>query len=120
MIDPIALTVTIVVAAVVVIALALVVWIALGARRVGRAVTDIEQSRAALATARTQREAATGADVAAAEDAVQAARRASNAATREGEALRKRFPTSMFAGRIPAAAYEESGGGTAEPPRIAF
>ncbi|SDH84214.1 hypothetical protein [Agrococcus jejuensis] len=120
MIDPVTLTFTIVGAAVAVIVLALVVWIVLGARKVGRAVTEIERSRAALATARTQRDAATGTEVAAAEDAVQAARRASNAATREGEALRRRFPTSMFAGRIPAAAYEESGGGTAEPPRIAF
>lgn len=119
-IDPVTLTLLIVVAALVVVGLAFLAWLVVGARKVSAAVAEIMRSRAALATARTQREAAVGSEVAAAEDAVQAARRASNAATREGEALRRRFPTSLFARRIPAAAYEESGGGTAEPPRIAF
>ena len=117
--DPI----TLAIAAVVVIVVALVVWQVVAVRAVSRARDEIVASRARLEQARADADASTGAapaDVARANDRVQQERRAVNAATREGEALRKRFPTSLYAGRIPEPRYEEAGGGTAEPPRIAF
>lgn len=119
--DPITLAI---VAAVAVIVLAIVVWQVVAVRRVSKARDTIVDARARLATARAAVEeskaAGDAADVAESNDWVQEERRAVNAATREGEALRKRFPTSLYAGRIPAPEYEEAGGGTAEPPRIAF
>ncbi|GAA2171818.1 hypothetical protein GCM10009846_07210 [Agrococcus versicolor] len=121
--DPLALTLSAIVAGVVVVVLAIVVWQVLAVRRVRRAAEAIAAERDRLATARTAHAQAQGsspAEVASANDRVQEARRAVNAAVREGEALRKRFPTSLYAGRIPAPEYEEAGGGTAEPPRIAF
>jgi uncharacterized membrane protein YccC len=121
--DPIALTLSAVVAGIVVVVLAIVVWQIVSVRRVRRAAEAIATTRERLELARAEHAAASAsqpAEVAAANDRVQEARRAVNAAVREGEALRKRFPTSLYAGRIPAPRYEEAGGGTAEPPRIAF
>lgn len=119
--DPITLAIL---AAVVVVVLAIVVWQVVAVRRVSAARDAIVEARARLALARTaaeeSRAAGDAADLAESNDWVQQERRAVNAATREGEALRKRFPTSLYASRIPAPEYEEAGGGTAEPPRIAF
>ncbi|QCR18728.1 hypothetical protein [Agrococcus sp. SGAir0287] len=111
-----------VVAAIVVIVLAVVAWQIVAGRKVSRARDEIVAARARLEEARAAAAATSGepADVARANDRVQQERRAVNAATREGEALRKRFPTSLYAGRIPEPQFEEAGGGTAEPPRIAF
>lgn len=77
-----------------------------------------------LEAARTVRDAAVAdgdaRGIADAGDRVQRARRAVNDAVREGEALRKRFPTSLYASRLPEPRYEDAEGGTAEPPRIVF
>lgn len=119
--DPILLAIL---AAVVVVVLAIVVWQVLAVRRVSAARDAIVEARARLVQARNAVEeskaAGDAADLAESNDWVQEERRAVNAATREGEALRKRFPTSLYASRIPAPEYEEATGGTAEPPRIAF
>ncbi|MFC7431043.1 MULTISPECIES: hypothetical protein [unclassified Agrococcus] len=119
--DPVLLAV---IAAVVVVLLVVVLWQVLAVRRVSKARDAIVDARGRLERARAAvAESAArggGADVAESNDRVQQERRAVNAATREGEALRKRFPTSLYASRIPEPRYEEATGGTAEPPRIAF
>lgn len=119
--DPVLLAV---VAGIVVVLLAIVLWQVLSVRKVSKARDAIVAARSRLEQARSALEVSSArgdaADVAESNDWVQEERRAVNAATREGEALRKRFPTSLYASRIPEAQYEEAGGGTAEPPRIVF
>lgn len=111
-------------AAVVLVLVGIAARLWLATREVRGVHGAIVAHREALDAARAARDAAVAdGDAQGASDAgdrVQAARRAVNDAVREGEALRKRFPTSLYASRLPEPRYEEAEGGTAEPPRIVF